>query len=67
MNPKCNPVRKKGERNVFCPHYSDCLDYAVKKYWNRWNCADCFFRTNEEGRPELQVYHNETVAYYELP
>jgi hypothetical protein len=40
-------------RNLFCLHYDNCLDEAVKRSWNSFSCVRCgFYRTNrgeEEG------------------
>ena len=66
MNPKCNPIHKKGDRNVFCPYYGNCLNYAIEKSWGYWDCCDCVYQFNEEGRPELQLTASGTIAYYEV-
>jgi len=29
------------QRNLFCNHYDDCLDEAVKKGWNSFTCVRC--------------------------
>ncbi len=29
------------QRNLFCSHYDDCLDEAVKKGWNSFTCVRC--------------------------
>jgi hypothetical protein len=29
------------QRNLFCTHYDDCLDEAVKKGWNSFTCVRC--------------------------
>ncbi len=44
MEPKANPVCKRGERNIFCPFYSDCLDHAVNQFWQHWSCTQCLYR-----------------------
>lgn len=28
-------------RNLFCPHYDDCLDSAVKRGWMSFTCERC--------------------------
>jgi hypothetical protein len=66
MNTKCNPIHKKGDRNVFCPYYGNCLDYAIEKSWEYWDCCDCGYQFNEEGSPELQLTASGTIAYYEV-
>ena len=29
------------QRNLFCTHYDECLDEAVKKGWNSFTCVRC--------------------------
>lgn len=29
------------QRNLFCNHYDECLDEAVKKSWNSFTCVRC--------------------------
>ena len=37
-----NPDRGvEGHRNLFCSHYDNCLDEAVKRGWNSWTCVRC--------------------------
>jgi len=31
----------KVKRNVFCLHYGDCLDYAIRKRWPGFSCQVC--------------------------
>ena len=44
MEPKANPVCKRGERNIYCPIYSDCLDQVVNQFWQHWSCTQCPYR-----------------------
>ncbi len=67
MNPRYIPVHKKGERNVFCPYYRDCLDYAVEKAWEYWCCFDCQERFNDGARPAIGFTVSESTPYFELP
>ena len=67
MNPKCNPVYKKGNRNVLCPYYIDCLDYAIEKSWAYWGCADCQHRLTQEAGAEARLMVGDSIAYYDLP
>ena len=41
MNNNENPVHTKGDKNVFCPYYGNCLDYAVQLHWEYWTCLYC--------------------------
>ena len=51
MDPEAQPTPIRGERNIYCPFYSDCLDHAVNKFWRHWSCSQCPYRklksTNE--------------------
>ena len=67
MNPMCNPTHKNGDRNVFCPHYGDCLDYAIQKTWEYWECSDCQHRLTVEARPEIQSKGDDIIEYLDLP
>jgi hypothetical protein len=67
MKSRPNPRRDKGDRNLFCRYYGDCLDYAVKKAWDDWDCGECTHQSSEGGRPEISLQEGGAVAYYELP
>lgn len=44
INPEAQTGRKAGvenHRNLFCAHYDDCLDEAVKRGWNSFTCVRC--------------------------
>jgi len=41
MRPIPTPVRKGGNRNLFCSYYRGCLDLAVKMEWTAWDCGAC--------------------------
>ena len=67
MVPKANPLCKPGERNIYCPYYEDCLDYAVDSEWEFWDCSCCPhkvvhrpFNASDGGPVE------EDIAYYNV-
>ena len=66
MNPECKPIRKKGDRNVFCPYYRDCLDFVIEKTWQDWDCRDCRHHSNWGAAPEISLSINHSIAYYEI-
>ena len=35
------PGRGKGERNIHCDHYDECLSVAAQENWKSFNCEDC--------------------------
>ena len=67
MTPKLNPVYKKGKRNAFCPHYRRCLDNAVKKSWDYWDCSKCLHKQSRD--PGLDAFSavNDAVTFFHLP
>jgi len=67
MNPKCNPVYIKGNRNVFCPYYGGCLDYAIEKSWTYWDCGEYQDRLTQGARLETPLTVGDSIAYYDLP
>ena len=66
MDLKCNPVQNNGDRNLFCPYYGDCLDYAITELWNDWDCGECQHKMRQDGRQVVQFSNNYTIPYYEL-
>lgn len=55
-------------RNLFCPHYDDCLDAALLERWTSWTCAECaFFAIRHETaeilrRAAERPYEEESTA-----
>jgi hypothetical protein len=66
MNTECLPINTKGSRNVFCPHYSDCLDYVITKSWKNWNCNKCEHRQARDPMIDIPLTVGE-ISYYDLP
>jgi CheY-like chemotaxis protein len=52
MNTERNPVRRQGNRNIFCPLYRECLDDAIKGSWQDWDCSDCAHKLNHKNEPD---------------
>jgi hypothetical protein len=65
MDQKANPIPNQGERNIFCPMYNDCLDYAVKRSWQTWDCSQCPHKLIKQSITEYEL--NNTEPYYDLP
>ena len=61
-----NPVNNPGKRNVLCGQYRECLDYAVKKAWEYWHCAECPHRFNKESSPEMNCSSKDSVPHYDV-
>ena len=66
MKPKPNPIHKSGNRNLYCPYYERCLDYAVESRWRFWNCSECAYKSKQESITGIQTV-NDSNVYYELP
>jgi hypothetical protein len=49
-----DPYERQGERNVFCPFYSQCLDIVIEKGWNGWSCSECEHSSRVE-KPEIPL------------
>jgi hypothetical protein len=62
-----NPSHNKGDRNIFCPHYCNCLDFAINKAWDSWACFECRLKENKQFVEEFPYTNNDSVLYYPLP
>ena len=64
---KYRPTKNnEGGRNLFCSHYSHCLDYAIKKAWDSWNCTRCDFKNKQCEQSAGMPVYSEDIAYYEF-
>ena len=63
MNTERNPLYRKGNRNVFCSFYSDCLDDAIKGSWEHWDCDDCRYKSNHENTPWVFLTVTDSIEY----
>ena len=61
-----SPIGKKGERNIYCPNYGDCLDHAVENKWRAWSCAECSCKLLQEATQAVRTVSDSNVLY-ELP
>ena len=66
MNWACNPLPKRGERNVFCPFYKGCLDHAVRESWLYWDCGDCQHKLDQRARPEMRIRATDSIEHHDL-
>jgi len=65
MDQKANPIPESGERNIYCPIYNDCLDYAVSSSWLTWNCSQCPYKLTKQSISEYVL--DGTDSFYDLP
>ncbi len=63
------PIQIEGERNVFCPYYKGCLEYAAKNYWDFWNCKQCGHQDQYQPIAEIQLLSSarNDGAYQVIP
>ena len=51
-----NPLpSRKGERNLYCPYYDDCLSLAIKGNWLGFSCTECSQKNTVSDEPEDMV------------
>ena len=62
-----NPLCKGGYRNTTCPNYRQCLDFVVKKSWERWTCVDCPHKKQVLILDDFPATNNDAVLYHSLP
>ena len=67
MYSKAKPICGPGSRNVHCPHYGACLDYAVKHVSEYWNCRNCPHKLKQESMTETECALDGSVLHYRLP
>jgi len=63
LNTERNPVRRQGNRNVFCPLYRECLDDAIKGSWQDWDCDDCPHKLNHKNEPDPLLAVTQSSEY----
>ena len=66
MNKACNPLQRKGERNVFCPLYNLCLNHAINESWQNFACGDCLNKLDQGPRPEMRPMAIDSSEHYDL-
>ncbi|MBW1784057.1 MAG: hypothetical protein JRL30_25375 [Deltaproteobacteria bacterium] len=67
MEIKGCPVPRRGERNIFCPYYGDCLDYAVQIQWHAFNCSRCPYKSVMQSFHEYDFPTRGSAFGVELP
>ena len=66
MKHGCNPLGRRGERNLYCSEYRNCLDKAIKQDWNFWSCGKCRFRCTRTGADQRLSISKEDILEYGL-
>ena len=64
MNHNENPVHTRGDKNVFCPYYDNCLNHAVKLHWQRWSCMHCEHKQKQTFVQDALLLAKDPDPYY---
>ena len=67
MRAIANPMNRQGEKNIFCPEYDSCLDFAVESRWESWDCGECKLRASFEGMADTEYTIDGSIPYYRVP
>jgi hypothetical protein len=62
-----NPVPQSGYRNLFCTHYSHCLDFAIMCAWDSWACSKCTHKKQVQIFDDFPATNRDVVLYHEFP
>jgi hypothetical protein len=62
-----NPVPESGYRNLFCVHYSQCLDFAILSAWDTWACSRCTNKKQVQVFDDFPASNRDAALYHELP
>ena len=62
MKKERNPRWHRGYRNVFCREYNHCLDHAISKSWNSFNCGRCELRFDRALEMERPFVFSQAVS-----
>jgi hypothetical protein len=65
MKPQVKPTAKRGERNIRCPHYNECLNHAVEYAWRTWSCSECLHK-ELQFVAESEWDGSESEPYYHV-
>ena len=60
---KPNPINRGGNKNALCPHYTGCLDLAVRRHWRSWDCSECTHKSEQEFLRYWQSGHDSEFEY----
>jgi hypothetical protein len=67
MELTATPVRRTGERNLYCPYYSGCLDHAVQQNWGFWSCSQCRNQTLKDPFNGVDIFTDFSSEYVSVP
>jgi len=67
MRAGCKPIHRDGFRNALCPNYRECLDLAVRKSWEFWDCTECVHKASTDPEFDIEATLSHSVTYFDLP
>lgn len=57
------PLTGKGEKNVSCEKYKECLDITANKNWKTFNCEGCgYFKTGQKEGQQAQKVDDKMLC-----
>ena len=66
MYQKPNPVPKRGNRNLYCSHYRECLNQAAILQWDSFACDECHVELTTGIELERSLASGDTTPYFIL-
>jgi hypothetical protein len=66
MYQKPNPIPKQGNRNLYCSHYKECLNQAVRLQWDSFSCIECHLELRPGIKPKGAIASGDTTPYFTL-
>lgn len=60
---KPNPINRLGTKNILCPYYRNCLDHAVSRFWQFWDCSECTHKAEQESLGLGRSVHDPNLEY----
>ena len=66
MYQKPNPIPKHGNRNLYCSHYRDCLNQAVRLNWDSFACIECDHELTPGIEKNRSMPTGDTTPYFTL-
>jgi len=67
MKARRRPIHRYGFRNALCPNYRECLDMAVRKGWEFWDCGECTHKLETDPEFDIEASLTQSVTYYDVP
>jgi len=66
MEQSAKPIQVSGVRNILCPFYSQCLDFAAKRHWHSWACHACPHKSKQQSYASEPFMTGDSVPYYTI-